>query len=274
MLVGESRLFGLNITVPAASSADLTSPTLAIIKPDGTAYTPTPVVTDTPSGTSTAFALSLAAAVSLSQAGIYYLDWQYTLGAPYSGIYIAKEQYFAAWTDIYRYIRTEMLANNVTTGPLVVSDADIDFVLSHIIRAIYASGYRSILPVYWALIGDDRRFMDEAIAYLAVIRLRRSKFDKAPEGELVMYRHQEVEYRFSPMTKPGASKSRDDMYFDNAMNAFGRITSIAALYNAKVQRFHIFTVAGPSRKRQTTYGQSQFSNAASLLSDAINFTVF
>lgn len=260
MIKGEVRTIRRNEAATTAFTFDST-PTLEVSLPDGNLLSPNPTVQVTPA--TSALTQTMLATVSFSQAGWYIMRWIMDVGAQSS--IIGEDDYFAAHTDVYKYIRDEMKLSDT-----VLTEAVIDGVLGRLLRQLNCSF--SMLRNYDAFVTtQEKSLIDDTLIYLACIRLRTAGYMGAPSGQLIGWKFQQTEFRFNPNAGDSTTLSTEDKWFQQAKQAFQCIPEIASHYATRTSRWLGFSVSGPSRLRIADYGQSMFSNVASLLSDTVNF---
>lgn len=258
MIKGEVRVIGRTLTLTSAYTFD-TPPVLTVTAPDDTTSTPPVAVSPDTSNVTQ----QMTAQIEFPMGGAYRLVWDCDAGN--NDVIKLRDLYWAAYTNMHDMIRSAPIKYET---PL--TDSVIDYTIARIMRSLNSSF--PTLPAYKDITDTQvQEDLDEALAYFTMVKLRTSGVIAVPTGSLLSYQFEQTKFQFS-QSASASSKSMEDVWFGAGMDAFQRIPEMAELFLERRQaRFLGFHITGPSRQRIQTYGQSMLSNAASLLSDAINF---
>lgn len=174
---------------------------------------------------------------SVSQAGEYKVNWAFGDG---TNAWIRPEIRFGTVYDVNNLVRTKL-----QRPARLLPDVTIEAVYADMWRQIYAS-YPG-LGTYNSISGDDIRLLEQGLVALTAIRARNFTPTSTPTGEIVGWKIQQTEYKFSaPNTKQ--QKTTEEVWFEEAYLALGQVSYIKALYASQQAAFHFMHLAGPTRK--------------------------
>lgn len=241
------------------STFTISSPTLTVLKPDGTSITPD--VTVSP-GTASATQV-LTATVPFDVAGNYRMKWSFDIGAQ---TLTRIEDYFTFWTDVPAMVRRRM-QNTITQLP----DSEIEAEFNTMQRMINDS--YTTLGGYSNLSGLDQERFDEGVGILVALRMRQYKPPTSPVGFISQWKIQQNSLSFKQNEGRKPARNQEEIWLDEAYTALGRVSAIQAVYNTMKANFHFMTVSGPTRSANQFQTESLFSFVARLLTDDFNYGI-
>jgi hypothetical protein len=202
-------------------------------------------------------------------AGEYNVVWTFTDG---TSTWVRQQTRFAFVNNVPFMVRDRL------RRPIgLLPDSLIEYAFATICRQIYSSYIAAVLPVYGTLQTFDARCLDEGLAILTALRLRRYTPITTPSGELSGMKVQQVEYKFaegaikSTGYAMGVNLSPDEQWFRDAYQSLEQVGPIAALYATRRSTWSMWAVAGPSRLKLAGTQQSLFGTVAALLTDDYDF---
>ena len=254
MIVGETCVVVHSETAAAAYTLSGSDVTIEVLDPNRNAITPAPSPTVVPGSSSTV--QSIEALIHPTIGGQYRLTWTINVG---SSILKRKEVYFAAWTDIYTFLRTR-LQKSATDLP----DAEIDTEYAITVRSI--QGSLPVIGAYGNLLNDDQDNFDTAAALITALKMNRYKPPSIAGGVITQYRQQTSQWTFE---HPEMDKNPSNTFagwYNEAVNALQQVSTVASLYAQRRAGFRKFRISGPTRQAKGLYqSQSLFTIMAGLL---------
>ncbi len=238
-LVGETNQ--VTITATFNDSVTLSSPTLSVVKPDGTILSPAPTVTVIP--TQTALSHTLSAVVPAALAGKYSMMWGYTTS---NGQALASTSTaYASFTDVPGLIRRRL---NESTQTL--QDGDIDPEFEFTVRTLFDRFVPlQMLGTYLNLTGLDQERFDQAAGLLTACRFYEYRAKAVATGTVSQVKMGQNAFVFAPPKHTG--KTLQDEWKAEALLALGRVSVVQTQFVAAASSFKPFRVSGPTRYVKT-----------------------
>ncbi len=235
------------------------NPLISIVKPDGSNEATPPNVVVVPGGSATP--QELRAVYTAAMGGPYHMKWYLEVGS--EKLY-RTAVYFFTWTDIYQTVRQRLQSDNTQC-----TDREINNEFNSVSRTLMDS---YSIGGYNALDGDDKERFDEGAALLSVLRLRSYKPPFGPTGDITMYKNQQQTLQFKSVdASVKTRRSVDDVWWEQAMVALGRVGAIRSFYNGLKGKFHILQIDGPTRQSNALYFETLYSIACRALSKKYDY---